>query len=554
MRRASGDSPASIRKRGFAGATAGGGRSCSARRATWRDSASMARPKASDCGETAASLSGRLSVSTGSGVTTRPSPSALTRVRVSGPTTMRAPRFCAFASAVRSWPKLSSISSSWIARFAFATLCAAKKPSRTASAARANGVLWLGRINATGTGAPPASFSADFCGGASGAGAGVAGAGEGTGVAVAGGAGSAGADGVTGAGGALGATFAAGGGAGARCAGTFAGGVAQEHNAAARSAIRNRDCRRMKEDLKADRLVEASGVAAQELAAGALYVVATPIGNLADLTVRAWWVLSHVDAIAAEDTRVTRHLLDRYRIDVAPSRLIAAHEHNERAAAERMLALLREGARVALVSDAGTPGISDPGARIVREVRAAGLPVIPVPGASSLAAALSVAGFDHGAALFVGFLPGAARDRARCLQTIATSDAAIVLFEAPHRLSETAAALAAVLAPIRRIVIARELTKRFETIDVVEAAELVSYVEANEPRGEYVLVIEPAADEPAAIELDAVARRWLAAMADELPPARAAAVAAQATGLPRDALYRELIRARAPGKDDSGAD
>ena len=356
--------------------------------------------------------------------------------------------------------------------------------------------------------------------------------------------------------GAPGATFAAGGGAGARCAGTFAGGVAQEHNAAASRAIRNRDCRRMKEepDLKADRLVEASGVTEQELAPGALYVVATPIGNLADLTVRAWWVLSHVDAIAAEDTRVTRHLLDRYQIDVAPSHLIAAHEHNERAAAERVLALLRAGARVALVSDAGTPGISDPGARIVREVRAAGMPVIPIPGASSLAAALSVAGFDHVAALFVGFLPGAARDRAQCLRTIAASEAATILFEAPHRLAETANALAAVLAPTRGILIARELTKRFETIEAVTAAELIRYVEANEPRGEYVLVIEPAPPEPAATELDATARRWLAAVAEELPPARAAAVAALATGLPRDVLYRELMRARAPGKDHSGAD
>jgi 16S rRNA (cytidine1402-2'-O)-methyltransferase len=307
-------------------------------------------------------------------------------------------------------------------------------------------------------------------------------------------------------------------------------------------------------DLKADRLVEASGVAAQELPAGALYVVATPIGNLADLTVRAWWVLSHVDAIAAEDTRVTRHLLDRYRIDVAPSNLIAAHEHNEVAAAARVLALLREGARVALVTDAGTPGVSDPGARIVREVRAAGMPVIPVPGASSLTAALSVAGFDHVAALFVGFLPGTARDRMQCLRTIATNEAATILFEAPHRLADTAAALAAALAPTRRILIARELTKRFETIDDVAAGELVDYVAANDPRGEYVLVIEAAPAEPAATELDAVARRWLAAIADELPPARTAAIAAQATGLPRDVLYRELVRARAPGKDDSGAD
>jgi 16S rRNA (cytidine1402-2'-O)-methyltransferase len=377
--------------------------------------------------------------------------------------------------------------------------------------------------------------------------------GDGTGVTVGGAVGLVGA-GVAGGGGVLGGG-AVGAGAGVRGAGTFAGGVAQEHNAAARSAIRIRGSRRMQEepDLMADRLVESSGVATQALAPGALYVVATPIGNLADLTVRAWWVLSHVDAIAAEDTRVTRHLLERYHISLAPARLMAAHEHNERSAAERVLAMLREGLRVALVSDAGTPAISDPGAHIVRAVSAAGLRVIPVPGPSSLAAALSVAGFTHGPALFVGFLPNAARERSSCLQTIAASAAATVLFEAPHRLASTAGALAAVLAPARRVLVARELTKKFETIDNVAAGELVNYVAANEPRGEYVLIVEPAPAEQPAVELDAAARRWLNALADALPPARAAAIAAQATGLARDVLYRELMRGRTADNDESAS-
>src|SRR5262249_13225000 len=151
------------------------------------------------------------------------------------------------------------------------------------------------------------------------------------------------------------------------------------------------------------------------------------------LTVRAWWVLSHVDAIAAEDTRITRHLLERYGIEIEPARLIAAHEHNERSASDRVLALLREGRRVALVSDAATPAISDPGARIVQAVSAAGLRVIPVPGPSSLVAALSVAGFERAPALFIGFLPTAARERNAQLQSIASSSASTVLFEAPHR-------------------------------------------------------------------------------------------------------------------------
>jgi 16S rRNA (cytidine1402-2'-O)-methyltransferase len=298
------------------------------------------------------------------------------------------------------------------------------------------------------------------------------------------------------------------------------------------------------EGSRADRLVAASGVAAQVLAPGALYVVATPIGNLADLTVRAWWVLSHVDAIAAEDTRVTRHLLERYRIDVAPARLIAAHEHNERGAADRVVAMLRAGQRVALVSDAGTPAISDPGARIVRAVNAAGLRVVPVPGTSSLAAALSVAGLEHATVRFIGFLPSGARERMQEMQTIAASETATVLFEAPHRLRATALALSAALAPERQVLVARELTKKFEAIEHVAAGELVAHVSATEPRGEYVLIVEPGQGPAPTAELDAVARRWLAAVAEALPPARAAAVAVQATGLPRDVLYRELTRGK----------
>ena len=295
--------------------------------------------------------------------------------------------------------------------------------------------------------------------------------------------------------------------------------------------------------------MEASGVAAQTLAAGALYVVATPIGNLADLTVRAWWVLSHVDAIAAEDTRVTRHLLERYRIDVASGQLIALHQHNERSAAERVIALLQAGSRVALVSDAGTPAISDPGARVVQVVTAAGLRVIPVPGPSSLTAALSVAGVEHGVVRFVGFLAHAARERKQQLRELAASDAATVLFEAPHRIEATAAAIAGALAPSRFVLVAREITKKFESIERVPARGLAQHPIVTEARGEYVLVIAPAArDEPAA-ELDAAGRRWLSAVAEALPPARAAAVAAQATGLTKDVLYREVMHMRAERTD-----
>ncbi|HEU0200347.1 MAG TPA: 16S rRNA (cytidine(1402)-2'-O)-methyltransferase [Burkholderiaceae bacterium] len=292
-----------------------------------------------------------------------------------------------------------------------------------------------------------------------------------------------------------------------------------------------------------DRLIEASGVAGQELPAGALYVVATPIGNVADVTVRALWVLSHVDAIAAEDTRTTRTLLDRYGISARG--LIAAHEHNERAAAARLLELVRVGQRVALVTDAGTPAISDPGAAIVRAMQEAGQRVIPVPGASSVTTLLSAAGLFGSAFTFIGFLPSGVRERARRLQSLAHAGEPFVLLEAPHRMIDTARELAAALDAERRIVIGRELTKKFESIATTTAAALPAWIEANPPRGEYVLLIDALAAPPAP-EIDATVLRWLDALADALPPARAAAVAAKATGLPREPLYERLVHKNRP--------
>lgn len=297
-------------------------------------------------------------------------------------------------------------------------------------------------------------------------------------------------------------------------------------------------------------LVEASGVAAQAFPTGALYVVATPIGNAADITIRAWWVLAHVDAIAAEDTRTTRALLDRYGI---AARLFAAHEHNERAAAQRIVERLRAGERIALVTDAGTPAISDPGARIVRAVLDAGHRVVPVPGASSFTAAASAAGIDADEVRFVGFLPAGANKRLARLRAIAADGAACVLFEAPHRFADTARELAAALAPDRRVVVARELTKTFEAITVLAARDLHAWAERNEARGEYAIVIDAARDARAAA-LDETTRRWLAALGQALPAARAAAVAAKATGLPRELLYRELAALHgSPEKPKAGS-
>jgi 16S rRNA (cytidine1402-2'-O)-methyltransferase len=284
-----------------------------------------------------------------------------------------------------------------------------------------------------------------------------------------------------------------------------------------------------------ERLFEASGVTAQELPAGSLYVVALPIGNAADITVRALWLLSRMDVIAAEDTRVTRPLLARFGIDTP---LLAAHQHNEREAAQQLIARLARGERVALVSDAGTPGVSDPGARVVRAVLDAGHRVVPVPGASSAVAAVSAGGLTPGPFRFVGFLPTGRVERERTLRALAADASAFVLFEAPHRIRELLALLAAVLEPARRVVLARELTKKFETIEVHRASELPS-LDADE-RGEYVVLVD--ASEEAAADVDAVTRRWLEALLQELPPARAAAVAARASGQPRDVLYRLALQ------------
>jgi 16S rRNA (cytidine1402-2'-O)-methyltransferase len=284
-----------------------------------------------------------------------------------------------------------------------------------------------------------------------------------------------------------------------------------------------------------ERLFEASGVTEQETPVGSLYVVALPIGNAADITVRALWLLSRMDVIAAEDTRVTRPLLARFGIDTP---LVAAHQHNEREAAQQLIGRLARGERVALVTDAGTPGVSDPGARVVRAVLDAGYRVLPVPGASSAMAAISAGGLTPGPFRFVGFLPTGKVERERALRTLASEAAPFVLFEAPHRVRQLLELMSAVLEPARRVVLARELTKKFETIEVHRAADQGA-LNADE-RGEYVVLVD--ASEEAAADIEVVTRRWLEALLQELPPGRAAAVAARASGQPRDVLYRLALQ------------
>jgi len=273
----------------------------------------------------------------------------------------------------------------------------------------------------------------------------------------------------------------------------------------------------------------------------ALYVVATPIGNLGDITLRALDTLRGADLVACEDTRHARRLLDHHGIG-APT--LALHQHNENEAAARLVRLLGEGKRVALVSDAGTPGVSDPGARAVAAVRAAGFRVVPLPGPNAAIAAMSAAGFGDPRFLFVGFLP--ARDGARrtAIGELADVAAALVFYEAPHRVTETVADLAALLQPQREIVIARELTKMFEQIErmPLTAAPAWLAADANRQRGEFVLVVS---GPPPRSGLDAEAERVLAALLAELPVKQAARLAAEITGQPKNALYARALELKA---------
>ena len=283
--------------------------------------------------------------------------------------------------------------------------------------------------------------------------------------------------------------------------------------------------------------MESLRTAGQPARAGTLYVVATPLGNLRDVTLRALDVLASVDVIGAEDTRVSAVLLRHYGIATRP---VSIREHNEQRRAAEVVGWLAAGRSVALITDAGTPGISDPGARVVAAVHAAGLPVVPVPGASAAVAAVSAAGLGADGYLLLGFLPAQVRARRAVLEAVAALPYALVCYEAPHRVRDTVADLAAACGGERTLVVARELTKLHETVARLPLADAPAWfaADANRERGEFVLIVDRAPDRGRDAPGDAaVARPLLAALLDELPPARAARVAAAATGLPRDALY-----------------
>ena len=285
--------------------------------------------------------------------------------------------------------------------------------------------------------------------------------------------------------------------------------------------------------------------AAQHYPQGALYVVATPIGNLADITLRALHVLQLADTLACEDTRHTQSLLRAYGIDKSAAQLLAVHQHNEAQAAEQVLARLHAGQRVAYVSDAGTPGVSDPGARLAAAVQAAGLRCIPLPGASSVTSAISVAGAVHpgsdGGFVFVGFLPSKSGERTNAIAQLAQQPACAVLLEAPHRIQALAQELAVLGA--RRVTLAREISKQFEEVSQHPAQDLGAWLAGAPQRskGEFVVIIHPQAPQADA-DQDPQAARVLRQLLAHLPTKSAVQLAAELTQAPRNRLYELALQ------------
>lgn len=268
----------------------------------------------------------------------------------------------------------------------------------------------------------------------------------------------------------------------------------------------------------------------------ALYLVATPIGNLRDITLRALETMAAADILACEDTRVTRKLLDRYGIK---RHTVSYHEHNAAAEGPKLIAALREGKSVALVSDAGTPLVSDPGYRLVAEARDAGLRVVPIPGASSVLAALTASGLPAEAFLFAGFLPSKDMARRNELERWRAVPATLIFFESPNRLAGSLAAIAETLGD-RTVSVCRELTKTFEEVRTAKAAELAADYRDKEVKGEIVVMIAPP-EARAVFESDEDVDALLARLASEMKSSQAAAEAARLTGRPKADLYKRII-------------
>ncbi len=287
----------------------------------------------------------------------------------------------------------------------------------------------------------------------------------------------------------------------------------------------------------------------QQYPKGALYLVATPIGNMADMSLRALHVLSLVDVVACEDTRVTGQFLRHLGLD---KRLVALHQHNEVESAQGVVALMQDGQRVAYVSDAGTPAVSDPGAHLVAAAQSAGLVVMPLPGASSVTTAMSVAGDTHAHGFrFVGFLPSKGAARLAVLREVLGQPFSVVLFEAPHRIEALGAELIEVV-PQGRVTVCRELTKQFEEIATMDVAALPAWLQANthRQRGEFVLVLHAAPRSAEEQVLPPAMDALLQELVRHVPVKLAAGLVADAAGWPRKALYEMALQHRQQSEPD----
>jgi 16S rRNA (cytidine1402-2'-O)-methyltransferase len=284
-----------------------------------------------------------------------------------------------------------------------------------------------------------------------------------------------------------------------------------------------------------------SQAAQQSYPPSCLYLIATPIGNLADISCRAVHVLSQVDAIACEDTRTTKQLLNQLGLSKP---CIAAHQHNENEAAQKIIQRLQQGERIALVSDAGTPAISDPGARIVNAVRQAGLNIMPLPGACAAIIALSASGLLQDQFYFVGFLPSKAGQRDSVLQPLRSIAATLIFYEAPHRIADTVAALNALFPGERQLVLARELTKLFEETHRCPLNQAHAWLAADlhRQKGEYVILLEGAKQDQVADLTEA--QRILTVLLESCPVKQAASLAAKITGLKKNTLYELALTLR----------
>jgi 16S rRNA (cytidine1402-2'-O)-methyltransferase len=272
-----------------------------------------------------------------------------------------------------------------------------------------------------------------------------------------------------------------------------------------------------------------------------LYIVATPIGNLSDLSARAQEVLGSVDYIAAEDTRHSGRLLAHFTIK---ANMISVHDHNERQRSEHIINLLAAGHSIALISDAGTPLISDPGFHLVRAVREAGYRVSPVPGCCAFVAALSASGLPSDRFRFVGFLPAKSGARLQALQPYAAHTETLIFYESTHRIIDSLTAMAEVFGQERYAVVARELTKTFETIHGDTLANLLQWIQAdhNQQKGEFVVLVHGAPAPEQGEQVDPEAERIVKILAKELPPKKAAGIAAEITGEKKNRLYQLLIQ------------